>query len=137
MPCIENYFAPTYEKVKQHHDEYNKKAKRYANSKSVESDEKFNIGDMVYLKRGKKDNKYQSHYFNDEFTILNVKHKMVIVKNNNTGRQYARHVSFLKHVVKMKENDNYHDTLRKNRNNDITNENRKQYPLRSRSGTKV
>ena len=78
-------------------------------------DHSFNIGDIVYLKRGKKDNKYQSHYFNDEFTILNVKHKMVIVKNNNTGRQYARHDSFLKHVVKMKECENYQDTLPTNR----------------------
>ena len=77
-----------------------KRKKRYADNKCVESDEKFNIGDIVFLRGGKKDNKYQSHYFNDEFTVLNVKHNMVIVKNNNTGRQYARHVSFLKHVVK-------------------------------------
>ena len=75
------------------------------------------------MKRGRKDNKYRSHYLNDEFTILNVKHQMVIVKNNNTERQYARHVSFLKHVVKMKEKENYHNILRTNRNNDITNEN--------------
>ena len=130
LPIIQPQMSPKYDAVKQHHDIYTQKAKQTADRKCQNIKQQINTGDQVYVKRGKRDHKFQTTYMSDEFTMTEVTGTQITLKNNRTQQTFKRHVSFVKLI--QKRNDNNHQ-----QNKDIpdvikTPTTKKQYPLRSR-----
>ena len=127
LPISTSHTSPKYDAVKQHHDTYNEKAKQTADKRCQIPKKSINTGEKVYVKRGKRDHKFQTNYLADEFTVTDIKGTQVTVENNRTHQTYKRHISFLKLIQKLNAN--------KERRVDpdvIKTPTRKQYPIRSK-----
>ena len=134
LPTITPFISPFYESVKDHHEHYSSNAKKYAD-KRCDDLTPVKPGDEVFLKRGKKDNKFQSNYYNDHFTVTKATNTIVTIRNNKTNQVYDRHISFVKPIFKSyTANETFEQSTeiqsRENIQQPLTTE--KQYPLRSR-----
>ena len=49
-----------------------------------------------FSNEGRKDNKFQSNYFNDAFTVTEIIGTMVTIRNNQTNQIYKHHFTFIK-----------------------------------------
>ena len=134
LPSINKSINPAQDSaVRQHHQKYAEKAKQHADTKCNPQKHIFKEGDQVYVKRGQKQNKHQSNYFNDEYTVTNVNNSMITVKSNSTGQSYRRHVSFAKPIIKSHTQTSAHQNNKDTEQNTVT---LKQYPLRSRASNR-
>ena len=124
IPSANPVTSPQYDTVKLHHDTYAKKAKQTADQRCKKSKYQFRIGDQVFVKRAKRDNKFQTNYLKDTFTVINIIGIQITVKNNQTDLILKRHISFLKPAIK--------DSNQQIPNVEQPTNNRKTYPIRSR-----
>ena len=86
----------------------------------------FKIGDQVFLQRGKKGSKFQSNYYNDVYTIIDISNTLITIKNNKTNQCYKRHISFVKAAIHHK------IEINEEADNEIpVTTKQKQYPLQS------
>ena len=86
-PCI----SPFYKSV-DHHEHYASNAKKHAN-KRCDDLTPVKPGDKVFLKRGKKDIKLQSNYYNYHFTVTKATNTIVTIRNNKTDQVYMTDTS--------------------------------------------
>ena len=103
LPTITPFISSFYESVKDHHEHYAINAKKHA-YKRCDDLTPVKTGDKVFLKRGKKDNKFQSisllRKHNDHFTVTKATNTIVTIRNNRTNQVYDRHISFVKPIFK-------------------------------------
>ena len=101
------------------------------NNHKENPDNSINVNDTVLLKRERKDNKFQSNFYHQPFTVKDKKGTMITVENKETGQQYTRNQSYLK----LYKNPNLkadHKTTEYHGNDKQEQPIRKRYPLRSR-----
>ena len=72
IPRYDNAKDPSFDKLHLHHQQYNANAKENIDKKCKELHYNFKIGDQTFLQRGKKGLKFQSNYYNDVYTIIDI-----------------------------------------------------------------
>lgn len=126
IPTMNNKTSPQYDTVKRHHDTYTHKAKQTAD-KHCRPAIPIKVNSQVFIRRGVRNNKFQTTYLPDIYTVVTVNGTQITVKNNRTNIIIKRHISFAKLVYnKTNATDQKSDTVN---DDNIT---RKQYPLRSK-----
>ena len=84
--------SPYFDKVKMNQEQQHEKAaKHYPRSKEVI----LKVGDKVLMMRDQKKSKFDTSFYNSEFIVVAIKDTMVTVESES-GRRYARNVSFFK-----------------------------------------
>ena len=126
IPSYDNAKDPSFDKVNLHHQQYNAKAKGNIDKKCKELPHNLEIGDQVFLQRGKKGSRFQSNYYNDVYEIIDISNTLIIIKNNKTNQCYKRQISFFKPAIhrKIEVNEEAHTEIQ-------VSTKQKQYPLRS------
>ena len=134
IPSAKPEIPKTNDKTQAHHSKYIEQAKSYADKRtSTETKPEINVGDKVLLKRGKKENKFQSNYFTDIFTVTQITGTMIKVKNDRTNQTYQRHFTFIK---PYRQYNRPQEPLAESQN-PTPNQQHKQYPLRNRKQKSV
>ena len=132
IPSIQKPFAPDFEKVKQHHDEYRQKAKTNADKHCEPNKYTIKEGDLVFLKNPRP-TKFQTKFFKETYKVLKIEFNMITLTNEN-GQKYRRHISFVKPVYPSTDNPKpVYPSTGNPKKCDDENVNRKKYPLRNRS----
>ena len=99
IPNAKPQISLMYNTVNEYHEKYIGKVVNNANKKCSKERPMFKIGDQVWMKRGKKDNKFQSNYYCETFSVIETKNTMITVKKNDTNQIYKRHFTFFKKII--------------------------------------
>ena len=84
--------SPFYENVKANQQRENERSSKY-HPKS--EDITFKVGDPVIMQRDQRRSKFESNFYETNFTVVAVKGTMITVESES-GKQYTRNVSFFK-----------------------------------------
>ena len=84
--------SPFYESVKNNQQqEYERSSKYHPKSQEIT----FVVGDEVIMKRDQRNSRFDSYFYNTNFTVVAVKGTMITVETESE-RKYTRNVSFFK-----------------------------------------
>jgi hypothetical protein len=81
------------------------KMKEYADKHQLAKFHPISVGDVVFAKQ-KRTNKHMTRFSPVEYVVTAVKHSMVSVRDNNSGKEFTRDRSFF--VLKGEENNSYY-----------------------------
>lgn len=74
------------------------KGKEYTDRRRNAKPNNINVGDQVFVKNMAKDNKLSTNFRPEPHTVTDRRQSDVIVRNQDTGKEYRRHVSHLKRL---------------------------------------
>lgn len=74
------------------------KGREYSNNKRQSCESNITVGDYVFAKRMKKDNKLCTEFMNEEFVVLSKHGADVTIKSLTSGKEFRRNLAHLKRI---------------------------------------
>ena len=96
IPCINSSVIRDDEEMRDRDGTMKEKGREYSDIRRHAKQNNINIGDQVVVKNMSKENKLATNFRPEPHMVVDRRQSDVIVKNQETGKEYRRHVTHLK-----------------------------------------